>query len=100
MGSASEQVVNLLAIFDGVQAERTAPRGGDPGTFVNPFSLRAVNSIDIEINPNGITFAKPGVFVRAKVWFTSGDTRGTHNIDARTLDEVLPKLKSFLEALR
>lgn len=95
--------MSLLAAFGIKRPEQKPPEAapaGDLGTFVDPFSLGSIDSVTIEIRPNGILFAPPGVFVETTVRFSKRDTSGYHKIHSRTLDEMLPKVKAFLEATR
>ncbi len=71
----------------------------DPGTFVDPFSLQSIDRVTIEVKRDGF-YHRPGMFVETTVWFKKGDTTGYHCIFSPTLEEMLPKVKAFLEATR
>jgi hypothetical protein len=96
--------VSLLSLFGckpREQAKAPEPEPArDPGTFVDPFSIGSIESVTIEIRPKGIWLAPPGTFVETTVRFSKCDTTGWHKLHSRTLDEMLPKVKAFLEATR
>ena len=65
--------------------------------FENPFVKSKVRHIDIRLQPEPDIFCKLGC--KATIWFGSGATRGTHEIDAATLGELISKVQLFLENL-
>ena len=64
----------------------------------DPFSTACITDVDLHWSKNN-WFNQETVRIYASVRFKHGDTEGRQKIEAATMDELLHKVKVFIETL-
>ncbi len=82
--------MTLASLFTDGSTEKARDLQG----FVNPFSNKNVERIIIWMSWE---YREPNV--HATVTFKSNDTKGEHTIKATSLEDLLPRIKSFIQGL-
>ncbi len=83
--------MSLASLF----TEKSAEKAHDLQGFVYPFTNKNVERIMIWMTWE---YREPSVW--AIVYFKNENTKGEHQIKSTSLEDLLPRIKAFLEAMK